>query len=46
MEGKELPNQENIRMLGAKETYNNLVILEVDNIKQEEMKGKNYKRIS
>ena len=42
-EGIELPNQERIRMFGEKETYNYLGILEVDDIKQAEMKGKNKK---
>ena len=32
-EGMELPNQEKIRMLGEKETYKYLGILEVDTIK-------------
>ena len=34
----ELPNQDKIRMLGVKETYKYLEILEADTIKQEEMK--------
>ena len=38
--GVELPNQEKIRRLGEKETYNYLGILEVDTIKQIEMKEK------
>ena len=33
----ELPNQEKIRILGEKETYKYLGILEVDTIKQAEM---------
>ena len=37
-EGIELPNQEKIRTLGPKETYKYLEILEVDIIKQTEMK--------
>ena len=45
-EGKELPNQEKIRMLGEKETYKYLGILEADGIKQSEMKEKNKKSIS
>ena len=36
--GMELPNQDKIRTLGEKETYK--YILEVDNIKQVEMKEK------
>ena len=36
----ELPNQEKIRMLGAKETYKYLQISEADTIKQVEMKEK------
>ena len=36
----ELPNQEKIRMLGEKETYKYLGILERDNVKQAEMKEK------
>ena len=40
-EGIELPNQEKIRMLGEKETYKYLGILEADTIKQVEMKEKN-----
>ena len=34
------PNQDKIRMLGEKETYKYLGILEADNIKQVEMKDK------
>ena len=37
---KELPNQEPIRTLGEKETYKYLGILEVDTIKQMEIKEK------
>ena len=33
-EGIKLPNQESIKMLGEKENYKNLEILEVDTIKQ------------
>ena len=44
-EGIELPNQEKIRMLGEKENYKYLGILEVDTTKQAEIK-KNSKRIS
>ena len=40
MDGMELPNQDNIRMLGEKETYKYLGILEADTIKQVEMKEK------
>ena len=36
----DLPNQERIRMLGEKETYNQFEILEADTIKQVEMKEK------
>ena len=39
-DGIELPNQEKIRTLGEKETYQYLGILEADTIKQVEMKGK------
>ena len=38
--GMELPNQDTIRTLGEKETYKYLGILEVDNIKQMNMKEK------
>ena len=38
--GLELPNQDEIRTLGERETYKYLVILEVDTIKQVEKKGK------
>ena len=34
MEGIELPNQENIRILGEKENYKYLGIFKVDTIKQ------------
>ena len=44
--GMELPNQEEIRMHGEKETYTYLGILEVDTIKQMEMKEKIGKNIS
>ena len=37
----ELPDHDMIRMLGEKETYKYLAILEVDTIKQVEMKEKN-----
>ena len=40
IDGMELPNQDKIRMLAENETYKYLGILEVDTIKQEEMKGK------
>ena len=40
MKGIELPNQERIRMLGAKESYKFLGVLEADTIKQAEMKEK------
>ena len=39
-DGIELPNQDKIRTLGEKETYNYLGILEADTIKQVEMKDK------
>ena len=42
-EGIELSNQEKIRTLREKETYEYLVILEVDNIKQVEMKERSKK---
>ena len=40
VEGIELSNQEKIRMLGEKETYKYLGILELDIVKQVEMKEK------
>ena len=40
MDGIELPNQEKIRMLREKETYESLGMLEVDTIKQAEMREK------
>ena len=40
-EGTILRNQETIRTFGEKETSKNLEMLEVDTIKQAEMKGKN-----
>ena len=40
IEGIELPNQERIRILGEKENYNYLGILEEDTIKQLEIKEK------
>ena len=40
IEGIELPNQEKIRMLGEKEFFKYLGILEADTIKQMEMKEK------
>ena len=40
MEGKELPNQERIRMVGGKENYKFLGMLEVDTLRQGEMKEK------
>ena len=43
-EGVELPNQIIIRTLEAKETYKYLRILEVDTIKQVEMKEKKMKK--
>ena len=39
-DGIELPNQDKIRMLGEKEIYKYLGILEADTIKQVEMKEK------
>ena len=44
--GMELPNQYKIRLLGEKETYKYLGILEADTIKQVEMKEKLRKNIS
>ena len=44
-ERMELPNQEKIRILGEKETYKYLEILEADIIKQVETKEKIKKRI-
>ena len=38
--GIKLPDEENFRMLGEKEIYEYLGILEVDTIKQAEMKEK------
>ena len=40
IEGIELPNQERIRMLGKKENYKYLRLLDADTIKQVEMKEK------
>ena len=42
---RELPNQDKMRMLVEKETYKYLGILEIDTIKQEDMK-KSRKNIS
>ena len=39
-DGMELPNQDKVRMLGEKETYKYLGILEADTIKLMEMKEK------
>ena len=44
--GIELPNQENIRTFGEKETYKYLEILKAETIKQVEMKEKIQKRVS
>ena len=44
-EGLELPNQESIRIFVEKENFKYLGTLEVDNIKQAEMKEKNKKRV-
>ena len=44
--GMELLNQENIRKVGEKKTYKHLNILEVDVIKQVDMKEKKLKTIS
>ena len=44
-EGIELPNQQNIRKLGKKETYKYLGILKADTIKQVEMKENFDKRV-
>ena len=46
MEGIERPNQERIRMRGEKKNCKYLKIIEVDTIKQLEMKEKNKKRVS
>ena len=46
MEGVEQPNQVVIKMLGEKETYKYLEMLETDTIKQEEMKEKIKARTS
>ena len=46
MEGINLPKQEKIRTLGEKETYEYLGILEVDTIKQVDMKEKIKKEYS
>ena len=43
-DGMELQNYEKIRMLGEKEIYKYLGILETDNIKQEKMKEKIKKK--
>ena len=40
MEAEELPNKERIRILGEKEIYKFLWILEADTIKQVEMREK------
>ena len=40
MEGKELPSKDEIRMLGENKTYKFTEILEVDTIKNAEMKEK------
>ena len=44
--GIELPNQEKIKMLGERETFKYLGILEADTIKQGEKKEKKLKRVS
>ena len=46
MQGIELPNQEKIRILREKETYKYLGILEVDTIKEMEIREKILKRVS
>ena len=46
MDGIQLPNQGTIKSLDENESYKYLGILEADNIKQAEMKGKVLKRIS
>ena len=43
-EGIELQNQKRVRMLGKRETYKYLGILEADNIKQAVMKEKKFKK--
>ena len=43
---KELPNQEKIRTLREKETFQYFEILEADTIKHEEMKENIKKRLS
>ena len=45
-EGIELPNHEKNRRLRETETYKYLGILEVDTIKQAEIKEKNQNRVS
>ena len=45
-EGIELPNQEKIKTLEEKETYEYLGILKSDTTKQVEMKENNFKRLS
>ena len=45
-DGIELPNEDKIRTLGEKKTYNYLVILEADTIKQVLMKEKIINSIS
>ena len=45
-ERMEQPNQDKIRTLGKKETYEYLEILEADTIKQVKMKKKKSKRVS
>ena len=45
-DGRELPNQNQIRTPGEKETYKSLGTLEADTIKQMEMKDEIQKRIS
>ena len=42
----EIPNRKKIRTLEEKETYKYLEILEVDSIKQVEMKEKQLKSVS
>ena len=43
-EGIEVPNQEKTRMLGGKETYKHLGILEAGTVKQIEMKENFFKK--
>ena len=46
MDGIQLPNQDTIKSLDENESYKYLGILEAENIKQAELKGKVKKGIS